>query len=76
MAVYNLLLLLMGAVIILPGVLTQPPTVNPRYVRVDTAKASVCTSSQYFDTTELACKTCPTNTMPNANSKHYLCHIP
>ena len=74
MAVKNLLLL-MGA-IILPAVLMQPQAVNPRYVRIDTAKASVCSSSQYFDTTELACKTCPTNTMPNANSKHYISHLP
>ena len=74
MAVKNLLLI-MGA-IILPAVLTQPQAVNPRYVRVDTAKASVCSSSQYFDTTELACKACPTNTMPNANSKQNLCNLP
>jgi hypothetical protein len=74
MAVKNLLLL-MGS-IILPAVFMQPQAVNPRYVRIDTAKASVCSSSQYFDTTELACKTCPTNTMPNANSKHYISHLP
>ena len=73
MAVYNSLIL-MGA-IILPAVLMQPQVVNPRYVRIDTAKASACTTSQYFDTTELACKTCPASTMPNANSKHSLSHL-
>ena len=40
-----------------------------KYIKVDDTKASACSGTQYFDTAELACKSCPQNTVPIANSK-------